>query len=162
MLEYDRIDVSEGINNDKCDKSCECMICHHLHFLRMNFRFQAKVCDDCDDVNREYKRTPMPKCDFNKVACFATLLKSHFDTGVLVQISWIFSEHLFLRTPLGGCFCLFQPKFLAVLYKTYVGILMIPNSFFIWGNIKDFQIKYRANYFMVAVLMQRRMCYRVD
>ena len=53
MLEYDRIDVSEGINNDKSDKSCECMICHHLYFLRMNFRFQAKVCDDCDNVTQK-------------------------------------------------------------------------------------------------------------
>ena len=34
-------------------------------------------------------RAPMPKYDFNKVA---------------KQIWWIFSEDLFLRTPLGGCF----------------------------------------------------------
>ena len=65
-----------------------------------------------------YRRTPMSKCDFNKVAgedpCrsavsikllgIATLLKSHFGTGVLQYICWIFSEHLFLRTPLEGCF----------------------------------------------------------
>ena len=38
-------------------------------------------------------RTPMPKCDFNK------------SMGVLLQICCIFSEHLFLRTPLDGCFC---------------------------------------------------------
>ena len=42
----------------------------------------------------------MPKCDFNK----ATLLKSHFSMGVLLQICCIFSEHLFLRTPLDGYF----------------------------------------------------------
>ena len=54
-----------------------------------------------------YRRTSMPKCDFNKVALhsFATLLKSHFGMGVLLQICCIFSEDLFLRTPLGGCFC---------------------------------------------------------
>ena len=38
-------------------------------------------------------------------SCKATLLKSHFGMGV--QICCIFSEHLFLRTPLEGCFCLF-------------------------------------------------------
>ena len=43
----------------------------------------------------------MPKCDFNKVA--VTLLKSHFGMGVLLYICCIFSEHLFLRTPLDGC-----------------------------------------------------------
>ena len=32
----------------------------------------------------------------------ATLLKSHFSMGVLLQICCIFSEHLFLGTPLGG------------------------------------------------------------
>ena len=74
----------------------------------------------------------MPKCNFNKVAfsnfieitlrheCFpvnccifleppflrtpATLLKSPFDMGVLLYICCMFSEHLFLGTPLDGCF----------------------------------------------------------
>ena len=41
-----------------------------------------------------YRRTPMPKCDFNKVeSCFATLLKSHFVMGVPVNLLHIF------RTP---------------------------------------------------------------
>ena len=44
--------------------------------------------------------TLMPKCDFNKIA---TLLKSHFRMGVLLQISCIFSEHVFLRKPLEDC-----------------------------------------------------------
>ena len=44
------------------------------------------------------RRTPMPKCDFNKVA------KSHLGMGDHLSIGCIFSEHLFPRTPLGGCF----------------------------------------------------------
>ena len=36
--------------------------------------------------------------------CFATLLKSQFGMGVLLQICRIFSEHLFLTTPLDGFF----------------------------------------------------------
>ena len=32
-------------------------------------------------------------------------LKSHFGMGVLLQICCKFSEHLFLRTRLDGCFC---------------------------------------------------------
>ena len=43
---------------------------------------------------------PMPKCNFNKVA--KQLNWSHFSAWV---ICCIFSEHLFLRTPLEGCFC---------------------------------------------------------
>ena len=29
MLEYDRIDISEGIDVDMSDKSKECMLCHY-------------------------------------------------------------------------------------------------------------------------------------
>ena len=41
----------------------------------------------------------------------ATLLKLHFSMGVLLYICCIFSEHLFLRTPLGGCFYNIQLKY---------------------------------------------------
>ena len=46
----------------------------------------------------------MPKCDSNKVSK-RTLLKLHFGMGVLLQICCEFSQHLFLRTSLDGCFC---------------------------------------------------------
>ena len=59
-----------------------------------------------ENTQQIYRRTPMPKCDFNKVASWkATLLKSHFGMGVLLKIWCIFWEHLFLRTPLDGCIC---------------------------------------------------------
>ena len=38
------------------------------------------------------------------VPCKANLLKPHFDMGVLLKICCIFSDHLFLGTPLGGWF----------------------------------------------------------
>ena len=46
------------------------------------------------------RRTPMPKCDFNKVAL-----------DVLLKICCIFSEHLFLRTHLKGCLFILKSKF---------------------------------------------------
>ena len=33
MLEYDRIDISEGIDTDKTSASKECSICHYWYFL---------------------------------------------------------------------------------------------------------------------------------
>ena len=36
----------------------------------------------------------------------ATFLKSHFGMGVFLYICCIFSEHVFLRTPLECCFCI--------------------------------------------------------
>ena len=32
MLEYDRIDISEGTDADKTNKSKECMLCHCWYF----------------------------------------------------------------------------------------------------------------------------------
>ena len=43
-----------------------------------------------------------------KLLCFATLLKSQFGMGVLLQMCSIFSDHLFLRTPLDGCFWIYE------------------------------------------------------
>ena len=33
MIEYDRIDISEGINNNKTNKSKERMLCHYWYFF---------------------------------------------------------------------------------------------------------------------------------
>ena len=39
MLEYDRIDISEGIDANKTNKLKECMLCHHWYFLDKNFSY---------------------------------------------------------------------------------------------------------------------------
>ena len=41
MLDYDRIDISEGIDVDKSKKSKECMLCHYWYFLDKNFNFHG-------------------------------------------------------------------------------------------------------------------------
>ena len=40
MLEYDWIDVSEGININKTNKSKECDICHYWHFLDRGLKYE--------------------------------------------------------------------------------------------------------------------------
>ena len=37
MLKYDKIDISEGIDVNKKDRSKECMFCHYWYFLNKNF-----------------------------------------------------------------------------------------------------------------------------
>ena len=50
-----------------------------------------------------YRRTSMPKCDFNKVAL--QLYWKYTSAWVFCcKFCYIFSEHHFLRTPLDGCF----------------------------------------------------------
>ena len=50
MLEYDRINISEGIDVDKTDKSKECMFCHYWYFLNKNFKYGPYLCDGCYDI----------------------------------------------------------------------------------------------------------------
>ena len=50
MLEYDRIDVSEGIDVDNTNKSKECMLCHYWYFLDKNFSYGPSLCDGCYDI----------------------------------------------------------------------------------------------------------------
>ena len=40
MLEYDRIDISEGIDINKCEEtSRECSLCKFYYFLDKNFKY---------------------------------------------------------------------------------------------------------------------------
>lgn len=43
MLYYDRIDVSQGVDDDKTNNSHKYIICNYYYFLSANFRFQPKV-----------------------------------------------------------------------------------------------------------------------
>ena len=47
MLEYDRIDISEGIDINKTNKSKECILCHYCYFLYNNFSYGPYLCDSC-------------------------------------------------------------------------------------------------------------------
>ena len=49
MLEYDRIDISEGIDINKCkETSRECSLCKFYYFLDKNFRFGPYLCNGYD------------------------------------------------------------------------------------------------------------------
>ena len=50
MLEYNRIDISEGIDIDKTKKSKECNICHYWYFLDKNFNYEPYLCNGCHDL----------------------------------------------------------------------------------------------------------------
>ena len=61
MLEYDRIDISEGIDIDKTNKSKECMLCHYWYFLHKNFSYGPYLCDDCYNFSQKSR-------DFKNIA----------------------------------------------------------------------------------------------
>ena len=50
MLEYDRIDVSEGIDDNKANLSKGCMLCHYWYLLDKNFSYGPYLCDGCYNI----------------------------------------------------------------------------------------------------------------
>ena len=50
MLEYDKTDISEGIDINKTCASKECVICHYWYFLNKNFNYEPYLCNGCHDL----------------------------------------------------------------------------------------------------------------
>ena len=50
MLEYDRIDKSEGVDMSETNRSRECDICHYWYFLDKNFNYEKHLCNACHDL----------------------------------------------------------------------------------------------------------------
>ena len=50
MLEYVRIDISEGIDVNKTSASKECYICHFWYFKDTGFRYEPYLCNSCHDL----------------------------------------------------------------------------------------------------------------
>ena len=48
MLEYDRIDISKGIDINKTNPSKECDI--YWYFLDKNFNYEPYLCNGCHDL----------------------------------------------------------------------------------------------------------------
>ena len=53
MLEYDRIDISEGIDVNKTNLSKECDICHYWYFKDIGFKYEKYLCNGCHDLMQE-------------------------------------------------------------------------------------------------------------
>ena len=52
MLEYNRIDLSEGIDVNKCeDTSRKCNLCQYYYFVFKNYSYQRYLCDGYHDMS---------------------------------------------------------------------------------------------------------------
>ena len=60
MPEYDRIDISEGVDMNKTSASKECDICHYWYFFGKNFNYEPYLCKGCHDLMQK-------TMDFNDV-----------------------------------------------------------------------------------------------
>ena len=50
MLQYQKIDVLEGIDVNKTSASKECELCHYWLFKDVGFKFEKHVCNRCHDL----------------------------------------------------------------------------------------------------------------
>ena len=50
MLEYDRVDISEGINANKTSASKECDIFHYWYFKDIGFKYKPYLCNRFHDL----------------------------------------------------------------------------------------------------------------
>ena len=51
MLQYDRIDVSKGIDINKTSESKEFMLCHYWCFKDVGYKFQPYLCNGCHAIS---------------------------------------------------------------------------------------------------------------
>ena len=52
MLEYDGINISEGIDINKCEEtSRKCSLCKFYYYLHKNFKYGPYLCDGCYDMS---------------------------------------------------------------------------------------------------------------
>ena len=50
MLEYNRIDISEGIDVNKTNLSKECDICYYWYFKDIGFKYEPYLCNGSHDL----------------------------------------------------------------------------------------------------------------
>ena len=55
MLKYDKIDITEGIDVDKTNKSRECMFCHYWYYLNKNFSYGLFTCYNIVQKSTDFK-----------------------------------------------------------------------------------------------------------
>ena len=49
MLEYDKINISEGTDVNKTSLLKECNICHYWYFKDIAFKYEKYLCNGCHD-----------------------------------------------------------------------------------------------------------------
>ena len=49
-MQYNKIDVSEGIDVNKTSVSKGCGLCHYWFFKDIGFKFEEYVCNGCHDL----------------------------------------------------------------------------------------------------------------
>ena len=80
MLEYERIDISEGIDINKTNLSKECDICHYQYFKDIGFKYEKYLCNGFHDLMQK-------AMNFNNVAIvYLKEMLTEFIFGISVKM----------------------------------------------------------------------------
>ena len=55
MLQYDRIDISEGIDVNKTNLLKKCDSCHYWYFKDVGLKYENYLCNGCHDLIQKLK-----------------------------------------------------------------------------------------------------------
>ena len=55
MLQYNRIDVSEGLTFKKISAPKECILCDYWYFKDVFYKFQPCVCNGCHNISMAFE-----------------------------------------------------------------------------------------------------------
>ena len=94
ILEYDKIDISEGIDVNKTNKSKECMLCHYWYFLDKNFSYGPYLCDGCyifSQKSRDFKNIAIIHIKKNEYR-FYFLCMSKYEAKKLMTNSYLIDK----------------------------------------------------------------------
>ena len=94
MLQYEKIDISEGIDFDESDKSKECMICHYRYFKDIGYKYEPHVCNKCHDllmVVYDLKNFMILNIKGVDYRCYVFNM-SRSDTIDLLHNSWLYNK----------------------------------------------------------------------
>ena len=67
MLQYQIIDVSEGIDTNKTSLSKECILFHYWYFKYLGFKFEPHVCNKCHVLMTAYELKNMVIVNIKRV-----------------------------------------------------------------------------------------------
>ena len=93
MLEYNRIDLSEGIDINKCEEtSRKCSLCKFYYFLDKNFKYGPYLCDGCYMSMKAVSMQSLTIINHNRNYCVIFVFMSKKDAYNLIKNAIILGE----------------------------------------------------------------------
>ena len=94
MLEYERIDISEGTDVNKTNLSKVCDICHYWYFKDIGFKYEPYPSNGCHGLMQEamsFNNIAIVHLSVTRVICWGSLNLENLWFYIWVAIVWLFN-----------------------------------------------------------------------